>query len=132
MEIGNEAEEKLIFSFEIQNCMENNYYQISVYDDKDNYKTSEILCLNGGENISFRECMEYTFVFEKRQIITLIVTNRTLYDKPNDTVKIISLANIVTSKSGIYNTELRDTYDTETIEITVRKSKENIEKKYVL
>ena len=131
MEIGNEAEEKLIFSFEIQNCMENNYYQISVYDDKDNYKTSEILCLNGGENISFRECMEYAFVFEKRQIITLIVTNRTLYDKPNDTVKIISLANIVTSKSGIYNTELRDTYDTETIEITVRKSKENIEKKYL-
>ena len=76
--------------------------------------------------------MEYTFVFEKRQIITLIVTNRTLYDKPNDTVKIISLANIVTSKSGIYNTELRDTYDTETIEITVRKSKENIEKKYLI
>ena len=75
--------------------------------------------------------MEYTFVFEKRQIITLIVTNRTLYDKSNDIVKIISLANIVTFKSGIYNIELIDTYDTETIEITVRKSKENIEKKYV-
>jgi len=75
--------------------------------------------------------MEYTFVFEKRQKITLIVTNRTLYDKSNDIVKIISLANIVTFKSGIYNIELIDTYDTETIEITVRKSKENIEKKYV-
>ena len=74
--------------------------------------------------------MEYTFVFEKRQKITLIVTNRTLYDKSNDIVKIISLANIVTFKSGIYNIELIDTYDTETIEITVRKSKENIEKKY--
>ena len=75
--------------------------------------------------------MEYTFVFEKRQKITLIATNRTLYDKSNDIVKIISLANIVTFKSGIYNIELIDTYDTETIEITVRKSKENIEKKYV-
>ena len=75
--------------------------------------------------------MEYTFVFEKRQKITLIVTNRTLYDKSNDIVKIISLANIVTFKSGIYNIEQIDTNDTETIKITVRKSKENIEKKYV-
>ena len=131
MEIRNEAEEKLIFSFEIQNCKDNNYYQISVCDDEGNFKTSEILCENGGGTIYFKESMEYIFVFEKRQKITLIISSRTLYDKPDNIVKIISLANIVTSKSGIYKTDLRDSYDTETIEITVKKSKENLEKKYL-
>ena len=131
MEIGNEAEEKLIFSFEIQNCMQDYYYQISVFDDKGNFKTSEVLCANGGNTISFKEGMEYGFIFEKRQKITLIISKRTLYDKPDNIAKIISLANIVTSKSGIYKTELSDSYDTEIIEIMAKKSKENIEKKYL-
>ena len=131
MEIGNEEEEKLIFSFEIQNCMQNYYYQISVFDDKRNFKTSEILCANGGNTISFEEGMEYGFIFEKKQKITLVISKRALYDKPDNIAKIIFLANIVTSKSGSYKTDLSDSYNTEIIVIMAKKSKENIEKKYL-
>ena len=131
MEKSSESEEKLIFSFEIQNCEQDYYYQISVCDDKDNFKTSEILCENGGNIISFKESMEYTFIFEKRQKFTLIISKKKMYNKSEETPIIVYLSNIVSSKNGISIMNLNDYYNSEIISIKAQKNKEDKDKKYL-
>ena len=129
----NDSEEKLIFSFQINNCMKEHYYQISICDDKENFETDKILCENDGASISFKKKMEYIFIFEKRQKITLIITKQYMFNKAENinTAKFVYLANIVTTKNGIYETNLNNDFNTETIQIKVQKNEENKEKRYL-
>ena len=132
--MSNESEEKLIFSFQINNCMKDYYYQISICDDKENFETDKILCENDGASLSFKKKMEYIFIFEKRQKITLIITKQYMYNKAENninTAKFVYLANIVTTKNGIYETNLNNEFNTETIQIKVQKNEENKEKRYL-
>ena len=134
MESSNDSEEKLIFSFQINNCVEENYYQITIYDDKENFETEKILCENGGESISFKKKMEYIFLFEKRQKITLIISKQDMYNKDENnigTAKFVYLADIVTIKNGIYETNLNEDLNTEKIQIKVQKSKDIKDKRYL-
>ena len=132
--MSNESEEKLIFSFQINNCIKDYYYQISICDDKENFETDKILCENDGASLSFKKKMEYIFIFEKRQKITLIITKQYMYNKAENninTAKFVYLANIVTTKNGIYETNLNNDFNTETIQIKVQKNEENKEKRYL-
>ena len=132
--MSNESEEKLIFSFQINNCIKDYYYQISICDDKENFETDKILCENDGASLSFKKKMEYIFIFEKRQKITLIITKQYMYNKAENninTAKFVYLANIVTTKNGIYETNLNNEFNTEKIQIKVQKNEENKEKRYL-
>ena len=132
--MSNESEEKLIFSFQINNCIKDYYYQISICDDKENFETDKILCENDGASLSFKKKMEYIFIFEKRQKITLIITKQYMYNKAENninTAKFVYLANIVTNKNGIYETNLNNEFNTEKIQIKVQKNEENKEKRYL-
>ena len=134
MESSNDSGEKLTFSFQIDNCVEENYYQITICDDKENFETEKILCENGGESLSFKKKLEYIFFFEKRQKMTLIIFKQDMYNKDKKnigTAKFIYLADIVTIKDGIYETNLNEDLNTEKIQIKVQKSKEYKDKRYL-
>ena len=131
--MSDEAGEKLVFSFQLKNCIKEYYYQISIYDDKENFQTEKILCEVGGETLSFIKKMEYIFLFEKRQKITLIISKHFLYDKENNinTAKVVYLSNIVTQEKGIYETNLSEDINTEIFLLKAQKSKENAENIYL-
>ena len=134
MELSNESGEKIIFSFQIDNCVEENYYQITICDDKENFETEKKLCEKGGESILFNKKMEYIFLFDKRQKITLIISKQDMYNKDENnigTAKFVYLADIVTSKNGIYETNLNEDLNTEKIQIKAQKSKDSLDKKYL-
>ena len=131
--MSDEDGEKLVFSFQLKNCIKEYYYQISIYDDKENFQTEKILCEVGGETLSFIKKMEYIFLFEKRQKITLIISKHFLYDKENNinTAKVVYLSNIVTQEKGIYETNLSEDINTEIFLLKAQKSKENAENIYL-
>ena len=131
--MSDEDGEKLVFSFQLKNCIKEYYYQISIYDDKENFQTEKILCEVGGETLSFLKKMEYIFLFEKRQKITLIISKHFLYDKENNinTAKVVYLSNIVTQEKGIYETNLSEDINTEIFLLKAQKSKENAENIYL-
>jgi hypothetical protein len=133
MKMSDEDGEKLVFSFQLKNCIKEYYYQISIYDDKENFQTEKILCEVGGETLSFIKKMEYIFLFEKRQKITLIISKHFLYDKENNinTAKVVYLSNIVTQEKGIYETNLSEDINTEIFLLKAQKSKENAENIYL-
>ena len=133
MKMSDEDGEKLVFSFQLKNCIKEYYYQISIYDDKENFQTEKILCEVGGETLSFIKKMEYVFLFEKRQKITLIISKHFLYDKENNinTAKVVYLSNIVTQEKGIYETNLSEDINTEIFLLKAQKSKENAENIYL-
>ena len=131
--MSDEDGEKLVFSFQLKNCIKEYYYQISIYDDKENFQTEKILCEVGGETLSFIKKMEYIFLFEKRQKITLIISKHFLYDKENNIniAKVVYLSNIVTQEKGIYETNLSEDINTEIFLLKAQKSKENAENIYL-
>ena len=131
--MSDEHGEKLVFSFQLKNCIKEYYYQISIYDDKENFQTEKILCEVGGETLSFIKKMEYIFLFEKRQKITIIISKHFLYDKENNIniAKVVYLSNIVTQEKGIYETNLSEDINTEIFLLKAQKSKENAENIYL-
>ena len=135
MEDGNE--EKLILSFEIENCQKGFYYKIFV-DIKDeeikHFETEEILCEEGGENITFKEKMNCIFIFEAKQSICIITQKRKIYSNEEDIKRIKKdkyLASLVMSKGGIYTKKLTANYDSEYINIKLDKDEDEKEKRYL-
>ena len=119
MELSKESGEKLIFSFKIDNCVQENYYQITICDDKDNFETEKILCEKGGESLTFQKKMEYIFLFEKRQKITLIISKQDMYNNDENNIgaaKFVYIADLVTGQNGIYETNLSEDLNTEKIQ----------------
>ena len=133
--MSNETEEKLIFSFKIDNCEKDYYYQISICDEKENFETNKVRCEVGGELISFTKKMNFSFLFEKRQKITMITSKKNLYDQEGDdygNAKIIYLSKLIMTKGGKYEIKLNEKeYNSETVLVKVEKNKEEIEKKYL-
>ena len=135
MEDGNE--EKLILSFEIENCQKGFYYKIFV-DIKDeeikHFETEEILCEEGGENITFKEKMNCIFIFEAKQSICIITQKRKIYSNEEDIKRIKKdkyLASLVMSNGGIYKRQLNDDYDSEYLLIKLNKDEDEKEKRYL-
>lgn len=135
MEDGNE--EKLILSFEIENCQKGFYYKIFV-DIKDeeikHFETEEILCEEGGENITFKEKMNCIFIFEAKQPIYIITQKRRIYSNEEDIKRIKKdkhLASLVMSKGGIYKRQLNDDYNSEYLLIKLNKDEDEKEKRYL-
>ena len=134
MEAPKEAEEKLVFSFKIDNCVQEYYYQITICDDKDNFETEKILCEKGGESLTFQKKMDYIFLFEKRQKITLIISKQDMYSNEENhigTAKFVYLADLLTKQNEIYETNLSEDLNTEKIQIKVQKSKDSKDKRYL-
>jgi len=133
--MSNEAEEKLIFSFKIDNCEKDYYYQISMCDEKENFETKKVKCEVGGELISFSNKMNFNFLFEKRQKITMIISKKNFYEPEGSdygNAKIIYISKLVMSEGGKYEIELNDKdYNSEKILVKIEKNKEEIEKKYL-
>ena len=135
MEDGNE--EKLILSFEIENCQKGFYYKIFV-DIKDEeieyFETEEILCEEGGENITFKEKMNCIFIFEAKQSIYIITQKRKIYSNEEDIKRIKKdkhLASLVMSNGGIYKRQLNDDYNSEYLLIKLNKDEDEKEKRYL-
>ena len=135
--MNDENEEKLMFSFKIKNCQKGYYYKIYVEskeEEIDSFETEEILCENGGEDISFQDKMDCIFIFEKKQQISIITQKRKLYSNEEDIKKIKRdkyLSSLVIMNGGIYEKQLSNDYDSENLYIKLDKVKEEKNKRYL-
>jgi len=133
----NKAEEKLVLTFSLKNCIKNLYYKISVTDDKnENFETERVLSENNGGIINFQTKLFYTFKFEKRQklVITTTTTQYFKSSKGNDSYdyeRITVFSSLILSKGGKYERKISSNYNSETISIQIEKEKNENKEKYL-
>jgi len=136
--MSNETEEKIILNFSLENCIKDHYYTISIiFQEKENekrkFETERLLCLAGGETLSFNEKTTCNYKFEKIQNLTISIRKESLYDKKeiSDHERLTVLSSLITSKEGIYKRPISNAYNSENIIIKLEKEKNIEQKKYL-